>query len=345
MSKKSLGRLEKVNLRNFWESEAGDFTPWLATDENIELLGEAIGLELAVEAQEKDVGRFRADILCKDTADEHWVLIENQLERTDHTHLGQLLTYAAGLNARTIIWVSAKFTEEHRATLDWLNDITDETFNFFGLEVELWRIGDSIPAPKFNVVSKPNNWTRSIADAAKGIAETAMTETKQLQLEFWTDFAKYLELKESVIKPTKPLPGTWMAMGVGRTGFKLEAIVATFNNETQSYAQGEVRAELRIVDAEAKAFFELLQIQKLEIEQEFGETLNWYSQDDIKACRVYVTKSANIQDREQWPELFEWLRLRLERLHQVFRERIRALDATEWQPVNTAKTDDLPIQS
>ncbi|WP_200344911.1 hypothetical protein [Halochromatium glycolicum] len=101
MSTQQLGRLEKVDLRDFWQSESGDFTPWLAIEENIELLSEAIGLELAVEAQEKDVGPFRADILCKDTADGHWVLIENQLERTDHTHLGQLLTYAAGLNAVT----------------------------------------------------------------------------------------------------------------------------------------------------------------------------------------------------------------------------------------------------
>jgi RecB family endonuclease NucS len=101
MTTKTLGRLEKVDLRNFWTSEAGDFTPWLAREENIILLGEAVGLELEVEAQEKNVGPFRADILCKDTSTDQWVLIENQLERTDHTHLGQLLTYGAGLNAVT----------------------------------------------------------------------------------------------------------------------------------------------------------------------------------------------------------------------------------------------------
>lgn len=109
-----LGRLERVDLRDIWATEAQDFTPWLAQQENIQILSDAIGIDLEVEAQEKDVGPFRADILCKDGASESWVLIENQLERTDHGHLGQLLTYASGLHAMTIIWVAERFTEEHR---------------------------------------------------------------------------------------------------------------------------------------------------------------------------------------------------------------------------------------
>ena len=142
-----LERLIKVRL-GVWEGEASDFTPWLADEENIGLLGETIRVELEVEAQEKNVGPFRADILCKDTVTDNWVLIENQLERTNHTHLGQLLTYAAGLGAVTVVWIAERFTDEHRAALDWLNEITDERFSFFGLEIELWRIGDSPMAPK-----------------------------------------------------------------------------------------------------------------------------------------------------------------------------------------------------
>ena len=128
-----LGQLIKVPLREFWEGEASDFTPWLADEENISLLGDTIGVELEVEAQERNVGPFRADILCKDTLTDNWVLIENQLELTDHTHLGQLLTYAAGLNAVTVVWIAERFTDEHRAALDWLNEITAEGFSFFGL--------------------------------------------------------------------------------------------------------------------------------------------------------------------------------------------------------------------
>ena len=127
-----LGRLEKVDdIRGeVWQTEDKHFTPWLAEDENISLLGDAIGLSLEVEAQEQAVGPFRADILCRDIADDSWVLIENQLERTDHTHLGQLMTYASGLKAVTIVWIAKKFTEEHRSSLDWLNEITDDSFNF-----------------------------------------------------------------------------------------------------------------------------------------------------------------------------------------------------------------------
>ena len=116
-----LGRLERADLRSAWVSESGEFTPWLAEEGNLALLGDAIGLELELEAREKEVGPFRADILCKDTATGHWVIVENQLERTDHTHLGQLLVYAAGLRAVTIVWIAQRFTEEHGSVLDWLD--------------------------------------------------------------------------------------------------------------------------------------------------------------------------------------------------------------------------------
>ena len=165
-----LGRLEQVDLGTAWIDEAQDFTPWLAMEPNLAILGKTIGIDLELVGQEHNVGLFRADIFCKNTADNSWVLIENQLRRTDHGHLGQLLTYAAGLQAVTIIWVAARFTEEHRAALDWLNGITREEFRFFGVEIELWQIGSSPPAPKFNVVAKPNDWTQSVGQAARQIS-------------------------------------------------------------------------------------------------------------------------------------------------------------------------------
>ena len=210
MNPLTLGRLEKVELREIWTSEAVDFTPWLARPENLEVLASALGLELEVEAQEKEVGPFRADILCKDLDGDSWVLIENQLERTDHTHLGQLLTYAAGLQAVTIIWVAARFSEEHRASLDWLNEITDERFRFFGLEVELWKIGSSPAAPKFNVVSKPNDWTRSVSKAARRISDEPVSETKALQLKYWTALKEYLTECGSKLRSQKPHPQHWI---------------------------------------------------------------------------------------------------------------------------------------
>ncbi len=184
--KMPLGRLVKVNIRDYWEREDNDFTPWLAEEENIRLLGNSIGIDLELEAQEKEVGLFRADLLCKDTATGDFVLVENQLERTDHGHLGQLLTYASGLNAVTIIWIALRFTEEHRAALDWLNEITDESIRFFGLEIELWKIGDSDLAPKFNLVATPNDWSKTVIGAAKNIEKAQQTGIKKLQIDYWT---------------------------------------------------------------------------------------------------------------------------------------------------------------
>jgi len=155
-----LGQLSRVDVREVWEHEAICFTPWLAREENLQLLAEAIDMHLILEGREAPVGMFRADLIARDVHTGHLVLIENQLERTDHGHLGQLLAYAAGLKAGSIVWVSSLFTDEHRAALDWLNEITDTSIAFFGLEMELWRIGDSAIAPKFNLVSKPNMFSK-----------------------------------------------------------------------------------------------------------------------------------------------------------------------------------------
>ncbi len=168
----SLSKLEKVDLRNVWLSEPQDFTPWLAQKENLLLLSNALSLDLQMEAVEKNVGPFRADILCRDGNSDRRVLIENQLEESDHRHLGQILTYAAGLDARLIIWVVKKFTDEHRAAVDWLNSMSKTgEIHFFGVEIELWRIENSNPAPKFNVIVQPNEWKDQVLEAAQSFME------------------------------------------------------------------------------------------------------------------------------------------------------------------------------
>ena len=229
---KWLGRLERVSLRDVWLSQADDFTPWLAKEENIAILSDAIGIDLEVEAQEKEVGPFRADILCKDTATANWVLIENQLEKTDHTHLGQLMTYAAGLQAVTMRFrIAERFTEEHRAALDWLNEITDDRFNFFGLEIELWRIGESPVAPKFNIVCKPNDWSKTVANAASSLAAEELTETKKLQLEYWTTFRDYIEEQGSPVRCQDRYRSIGRILPLGGRGFGLKRLRTLVTNE------------------------------------------------------------------------------------------------------------------
>jgi hypothetical protein len=325
MSDPNLGRLERVELRAAWSSESGDFTPWLASDDNIALLGDAIGIDLEVEAQEKQVGPFRADILCKDTSNDTWVLIENQLERTDHTHLGQLITYAAGLKAVTIVWIAARITEEHRAALDWLNEITDGSFRFFGLEVELWRIGNSPSAPKFNVVCEPNDWSQNVTAGARRVVEGELTPARQIQLEFWTAFREYAIEHSRVIKPTKPLPQQWMSMSIGRSGFQLTAVASTWDSEAESYGRHELRAELVLLNDRSKHQFRQLADQKIQIESDLGYPIEWAESPERKQSKVCVRRTADLHDRNAWPNYCDWLLKNLEDFHRVFANRVKQL--------------------
>lgn len=325
MSDGGLGRLKRVDLRDIWSSEASDFTPWLAQEKNLAVLGDALGLDLELEAQEKSVGPFRADILCKDVDSDAWVLVENQLDSTDHKHLGQLLTYASGLEAVTIIWIAAPFREEHRAALDWLNKITDERFRFFGLEVELWRIGDSLAAPRFNVVSKPNNWSRLVAQAARTIDEGGLSETKVMQREYWAAFHEVLCRFEGPIDASNrtPLAQPWMPYPIGRSRMRLGTVMIRPNKC--------VRAELYLETEHAKAFFYLLQKQQDDIEAELGFSLQWEELPDGQDSRIAVyLEDADPDDRKDWPHQHEWLAEKLGELHRVFAGRVKELDPDDW---------------
>jgi hypothetical protein len=301
---RSLGKLEKVELEMVWPDEAANFTPWLATMDNLRILGNTLGMDLEPEDEEVAVGPFSADILCKNTADGTWVVIENQIRRTDHTHLGQILTYAAGLSAKTMIWVAAKFTEEHRAALDWLNENTVDDVSFFGLEIELWKIGDSPPAPKFNIVCKPNDWSKAVKMQAGG-AEGKITPHKQLQFEFWTAFKTYAE-EHTKLRPQRPAYQHWLTLSIGRAGFYLNAITSSFNS-TSGLASPEVRVELLLNAPLAKEHFIKLQSNQTSIQPKIDLPLTWHNPEESKSCKVFVRRDGDFTDRSKWPELFAWL--------------------------------------
>ena len=316
----NLSRLQKVDLREVWADEAGDFTPWLAHEENLRLLGETVGLELELEGEEQGVWPFRADILCRDTAANRYVLIENQLERTDHNHLGQLMTYAAGLDAVVVVWVAAQFTDEHRAALDWLNEVTSEDLSFFGLEVELWRIGESDIAPKFNIVSKPNEWTKGGGPA--GTHGRELTDFRKMQLEYWTQFRTCMELRDSDVSPRVPKPSGNLSAGIGRTGFSLRAFMNTF--ETR------IGVSLIIEGRNGHAHFHLLHAERSDIEEGLGYEAEWQEMPDQRRSRVTVYREADATDQDDWVAQHGWLRERLEEFSRVFRERVRVVDAGEY---------------
>ena len=322
MSQNKLGNLEKINLREAWEDEARDFTPWLAQEENISLLGDTIGMELEVEAREKSIGPFKADILCKDTADDHYVLIENQLERTNHTHLGQLMTYASGLHAVTIVWIANRFTDEHRSALDWLNEITGDDYKFFGLEIELWRIGDSPFAPKFNIIAKPNDWSSTISRATQNLASGELTETKRLQLDYWLKLWELIRSSGSSIRGTKARPQHWNNFSIGRSFFKLASTVNTQKNF--------LRVEIYLRGPFAKEHFELLRQQREEIEKELGFELEWQELPNRTASRIAIAlTNANPSDKNDWARQHEWILSNLELFQDAFRHRIKNLNADD----------------
>ena len=320
MNDQPLGRLQRVDLRTVWTSEPTQFTPWLARAENLEILGETLGLELELESVEKEVGSFRADIVCKDIGAGSSVLIENQLEQTDHDHLGKLLTYAAGLQAVTVVWLTERFRDEHRAALDWLNDITHEDSRFFGIEIELWRIGESPAAPKFNIVSMPNDWSRSVAHAARKADDAKLSELRLMQRNYWTGLLEGLNTTDGPIRGNrKPQPQSWMHFGIGVGGFHLGAVMNTWDKF--------IRVELYIAGEDAEQRLVLLEGQKDEIEEELGYTLEWGDQSPTARDRriAYYRRDIDPENETDWPRQHEWLATHLNAMHRVFAQRVRDL--------------------
>ena len=318
-------QLTPVDLSDVWETEPQHFTPWLAQEENLTRLGETLGIELELEAQEINVGRFRADLLCKNIVDDSWVLIENQLALTDHTHVGQLLTYAAGLDASTVIWIARTFQQEHRAMLDWQNRITDERYRFFGVEVKVWQIENSPYAIQFDVVSSPNDWSRGVSRYTERAIREDLSET-DIQLErFWATLRDYMIQKESPVNCPKPYPGRFLIFSIGRTNFSMEGRIAT--------KLKKIEVHLIVSGQNAKAHFYFLKQQQTEIQMEFGETLEWEESPGRKSSRISLRKEdTDPQDESDWPNQHNWLASKLELFDKVFRPRIKALNAADWVP-------------
>ena len=313
----NLSILTPVALREVWDTEPQHFTLWLAQEENLTLLGEALGMELELDAQEINVGGFRADLRCKNTVDGSWVLIENQLEAADHRHVGQLLTYAAGLDAYTVIWIAKTFREEYRAMLDWQNRITHDPYRFFGIEVKVWQIGDSDPAVQFEVVSSPNDWTRDTQRAA----DQELSETDKSHLRFWTGLRDYMTEKGSFVNFPTPRPWRYHVFSIGRAGFGIETHLTPTRNEIS----------IRLCIDHDKAYFYLLQEQQAAIEKEFDAPLEWCELPGNRRNRIGLTKGdTDALDENDWSHQYGWFMTQLEAFDRVFRERIRGLDADDW---------------
>jgi hypothetical protein len=314
-----LGQLTKLALRKVWKHEASDFTPWLAREENIAVLGEALGMELEVENTEVAVGPYSADILARDTGDSAYVVIENQLGRTDHDHLGKAITYAAALNAKTIVWIASDFTDEHRRAIDWLNDNSSENVWFFGVQPELWQIDGSKPALRFNVLSRP---PEDVRKAVLKKASGELTEVKQLQLEWWTAFRSALLESREVPAVQAARAQYWYNVAVGRTGMFLSNTANTWDNKigVRLYLQGRHGGDIALAQ---------LQEGKEDVERELGMELEWNPNPDNRDKIIAAYHDADLNNRGLWPEHCEWMVKTTVIFREVFGPRIRELDLRE----------------
>jgi hypothetical protein len=322
----TLGTLESVNIREVWQGESSHFTPWLARPENLERLGEALAMSLEPVGTETPVGSFNADIVCCDRNDNSTVLIENQLERTDHRHLGQIFTYAAGLDAVTIIWISPQFTEEHRAAIDWLNRITQDEFSFFGVEIELWRIGNSPPAPKFNIVAKPNDWTRAMRrkrpDGGTGGSVGGTTDLRLQQLAFWEGFQDYLAEAKSPIHCMTPRPSHSMWHTVGRSGLHLVSIVTGATKKTAS----EIRANFCIENDPSGERLDSLRSLEQELQVATGEKVIFEAKaENQKRSKFFVSREGDWTNQHNQRQIYEWLDVKHRAILKVIKPRLHRI--------------------
>lgn len=342
------GRLEQVELRTVWVSEDSDFASWISRSDSLAMLGEALNLELELEDMEGWVTPSPRGVVCRTRGAGGYVVIANQLEHTDQSHLGQLLTYAAELKAVTMVWVAAQFTQEDQNTLNWLNEVTGSSIQFFGLEVELWRIGDSPLAPKFNVVCKPSGWTESPPTPSRAETgsppppeapqddETTLEDQLQqvenelqleyqlveneLQLEYWQALRKHLEGSGSFIRPGTPRSQNWMNFDVGHWRLRMTA----FNN----MRDGGIGVQLVIREGDAEVSYNTLYQQRGEIGAEIGDALEWRELPEHKQGQVMLRRyNADPTNRSQWPEQHDWFKDKLEAFDRAFRPRITTFNA------------------
>lgn len=315
LSENILGQIKKLKVRKIWATEEADFTPWLANEENIALLGQSLGLELEVEQVEATVGPYSADILAKDTGNGQYVVIENQLGKTDHDHLGKAITYGSVLDASAVVWIASKFTEEHQKALDWLNEYTSDDLSFYGVLLEIWQIDKSRPAVRFNVISRPAIIKRG--DATGKSAET-LSETKKVQLEFWQAFREKL-LKSKVITTAQtPRPQYWFDVALGRSYFVLSNIANTYENR--------IGVRVYIGNKVADKALPLLEVQKEEIEEELETKLEWNPNPENRDKTIAIYRDANLQNRDEWAESIEWMVNMVQRFRKTFMPRIKKLD-------------------
>lgn len=305
-----LSKLEEIeDLRTVWPHEAQDFTPWLAKEENIEILSDAIGIDISINETESSVGDFSLDVFASEVGTDKKIIIENQLEDTNHDHLGKLITYASGKSANIIIWLVKHAREEHKAAIEWLNNHTDDEIGFFLCEIKLYRIGNSDPAVKFEVVEKPNDWTKEIKK------KNNINETQQQRYDYWVAFQNHaFQDKEFPRNFSRRSPSFdhWMNYSIGSSKYMISV--------AQLHSRNEITVEFNI--NEDKELFRSLFANKESIEKECELNFEWKELPEKKASRIITKCNVDFKDKAQWNNQFEWTMNAMLKIKKVFKKYI-----------------------
>jgi hypothetical protein len=290
-----LGTVEYLPIREVWPSEATSFTPWLLENEG--LLGDLLGIDISLTRNEEKVGDFSLDLLGENLTNGTTLIVENQLERTDHSHLGQLLTYAGGLEPSTIVWIASDFRDEHRAALDWLNEVTDETTHFFAVVIKAIKIGNSLPAPWLELVAQPNSWS----ELSRRAAHSSEVSEAQLRYEsFWNGFLSKFRPHHEIYQRKRAPRRQYLTLASGVTGIVIGANVQ----------KDRVYVDLYFSDSNAevnKARLEHLAARKDQVESVFGHELSWEDLVNRVACRIGFYGDGGLNDESAWESSQEWL--------------------------------------
>jgi hypothetical protein len=311
-----IGKREEVSVREVWPLETG-FSDWLASDEGLELIATDIGVEVENAKRESSPGDFRCDIVGRALGDEnHVVVIENQYNKTDHDHLGKMLTYAAVHSATTGIWISERISEDHRQVIDWLNSVTPPNVNFYLAQIKLYRIGTSPVAPQLDVVCRPNLEVK--VQRSEGGQE--LKERHTWRREFWTEILAYIKEQNPPFNVQRPGVDHWTSIAIGRSGFSLALLLVP---RTQC-----ITCELNFTVPWKESAFSQLHAQKAAIEHEVGSELEWLLLPGKKSARIQIRGNINPKIDSNREQVKVWMNQQANAFYRAFRPRVQALVAS-----------------
>ena len=286
-----IGKLKEVELRNLWKHEQYDFSEWLSQNENIELLNDILGLTLTDISKEVYVGSYRCDLVAVDESSGIKVIIENQLESSNHEHLGKIITYASGLDAQVVVWIVKNAKEEHRSAIEWLNNNTNSDINFFLIELHAYKIGDSLPAPYFEIIEKPNDFIKN--NKVNG-NKNELNKSQSERLIFWNRFNEILIDKGKPFNVRKATTDHWYDVAIGSSSSHIS--IELINKEKH------VRIGLYMVDD--KEYFDKLFANKDTIETQLGIKLEWQRECSGNISRVkYKLPGLDYDNHSNYDEL------------------------------------------